>query len=67
VAAGRPGLRSAARAPGRSRLADIWTLATGRTLRCDVPPHELTTEELISFWSDDHLDAEAAASPIRHD
>jgi len=37
-------------------LVDIWTLATGRTLR-DVPPHELTAEELIEFWSDDHLDA----------
>jgi hypothetical protein len=38
-------------------LVDIWTLATGRTLRGDVPPHELTAEELIDFWSDDHLDA----------
>ena len=38
-------------------LVDIWTLATGRTLRCDVPLHELTAEELIDFWSDDHLDA----------
>jgi hypothetical protein len=35
-------------------LVDIWTLATGRTLRCDVPPHELTAEELIDFWADDH-------------
>jgi len=41
-------------------LVDIWTLATGRTLRCDVPPHELTAEELIDFWSDDQLDAEDA-------
>ena len=40
-------------------LVDIWTLATGRTLR-DVPPHELTAEELIEFWSDDQLDAEDA-------
>ena len=47
-------------------LVDIWTLATGRTLRCDVPPHELTTEELIDFWSDDHLDAETALLRIRH-
>jgi len=41
-------------------LIDIWTLATGKTLRCDVPPHELTAEELIAFWSDDHLD------PVAH-
>jgi len=41
-------------------LIDIWTLATGRTLR-DVPPPELTAEELIDFWADDHLDTEAAA------
>jgi hypothetical protein len=41
-------------------LVDIWTLATGRTLRCDVPPHELTAEELIDFWADDHLDTAAA-------
>ena len=39
-------------------LVDIWTLATGRTLR-DVPPHELTAEELIDFWADDHLDADS--------
>lgn len=37
-------------------LIDIWTLATGKTLRCDVPPGELTAEELIDFWSDDHLE-----------
>jgi len=43
-------------------LVDIWTLATGRTLR-DVPPHELTAEELIDFWSDDHLDAASGSLP----
>jgi hypothetical protein len=48
-------------------LIDIWTLATGRTLRCGVPPQELTTEELINFWSDDQLDAEAAVPPLRRD
>jgi hypothetical protein len=32
-------------------------LATGRSLRGDVPPDELTTEELIDFWSGDQLDA----------
>jgi len=37
-------------------LIDTWTLTTGKTLRCDVPPQELTEEELIDFWSDDHLD-----------
>jgi hypothetical protein len=36
-------------------LIHIWTLTTGKTLRCDVPPHELTEEELIGFWSDDHF------------
>ena len=36
-------------------LIHIWTLATGKTLRCDVPPHELTEEELIDFWSDDRF------------
>lgn len=41
-------------------LIDIWTLATGRTLR-DVPPQELSAEELIEFWSDDHLEAEGTA------
>jgi hypothetical protein len=44
-------------------LIDIWTLATGRTLR-DVPPHELTAEELIDFWADDQLDAEAMVAGI---
>ena len=37
-------------------LIHIWTLATGKTLRGDVPPHELTEEELIDFWSDDRFD-----------
>jgi hypothetical protein len=41
-------------------LIDIWTLATGRTLR-DVPARELTAEELIDFWADDYLNAETAA------
>jgi len=41
-------------------LIDIWTLATGRTLR-DVPPQELSEEELIEFWSDDHMEAEDTA------
>jgi hypothetical protein len=37
-------------------LIHTWTLTTGKTLRGDVPPHELTEEELIEFWSDDHFD-----------
>lgn len=37
-------------------LIHTWTLTTGKTLRCDVPPHELTKEELIDFWSDDRID-----------
>ena len=37
-------------------LIDTWTLITGKMLRRDVPPQELTEEELIQFWSDDHLD-----------
>ena len=37
-------------------LIHTWTLTTGKTLRCDVPPHELTEEELIDFWSDDRFD-----------
>lgn len=35
-------------------------LTTGRTLR-DVPPDELTEQELIDFWADDHLSSDAAA------
>jgi hypothetical protein len=37
-------------------LIDTWTLTTGKTLRCDVPPHELAEEELIDFWTDEHFD-----------
>ena len=37
-------------------LIHTWTLATGKTLRGDVPPPELTEEELIDFWSDDRFD-----------
>ena len=36
-------------------LIHTWTLTTGKTLRRDVPPHELTEEELIDFWSDDRF------------
>jgi hypothetical protein len=37
-------------------LIDTWTLTTGKTLRSDVPPHELAEDELIEFWSDDLFD-----------
>lgn len=30
-----------------------WSLATGRTLRGDVPPAELSAAELVAFWVDD--------------
>jgi hypothetical protein len=36
-------------------LISTWALATGRRLRSDVPPGELTESELIEFWADDHL------------
>jgi hypothetical protein len=35
-------------------LISTWALITGRTLRCDVPARELSEEELIDFWADDH-------------
>ena len=31
----------------------MWALASGRSLPRDVPPDELTPEELIAFWADD--------------
>jgi hypothetical protein len=34
-------------------LITSWSLASGRTLRSDVPPQQLTEEELIAFWADD--------------
>jgi hypothetical protein len=34
-------------------LVRTWMLATGKELREDVPPQELSPEELIDFWSDD--------------
>jgi hypothetical protein len=33
-------------------LITTWALATGRTLRADVPPDQLTERELIEFWAD---------------
>lgn len=42
-------------------LITSWTLATGRTLRSDVPPHFLSDEELISFWADERMTADQAS------
>ena len=43
--------------PGDEVLAAVlirmWALASGRTLRSDVPPDQLSAEELIAFWADD--------------
>ncbi len=43
--------------PGDKVLAAVlirmWALASGRSLRRDVPPDQLSTEELIAFWADD--------------
>ncbi len=36
-------------------LIHTWALATGRVLRSDVPPAQLSEEELIAFWADDHV------------
>jgi hypothetical protein len=41
-------------------LITSWTLATGRTLRSDVPPQFLSDEELISFWADERTAADHA-------
>jgi hypothetical protein len=35
------------------------TLMTGRIIRCDVPPQELSEEELIEFWADDLFDPDS--------
>jgi hypothetical protein len=43
----------------------MWALASDRPLPRDVPPGELSKEELISFWADDFEQARgrhAAAS-----
>jgi hypothetical protein len=46
----------------------MWIVATGRSLPRDVPPDQLTTEELISFWGDELYPApgrHAAPAPPR--
>jgi hypothetical protein len=64
---GIPRRVSASAAPGSFRhsqaeddllaflLIHTWTLTTGRVLRSDVPPAQLSEEELIDFWADDHI------------
>lgn len=34
-------------------LIRMWALASGRSLRRDVPPALLSVDELITFWADD--------------
>jgi hypothetical protein len=31
----------------------MWSLASGRRLRDDMPPDQLSEDELITFWADD--------------
>jgi hypothetical protein len=38
-------------------LIRMWALASGRTLRSDIPPGQLTPAELIDFWADDFTSA----------
>lgn len=45
-------------------LINTWTLITGRILRSDVPPTQLSEDELIAFWADDHI-VHADAGPSR--
>jgi hypothetical protein len=50
-------------APLARVLITSWSLATGRTLRSDVPPQQLTEDELIAFWADDHAPVRPANTP----
>ncbi|HEX6472378.1 MAG TPA: hypothetical protein VF069_25015 [Streptosporangiaceae bacterium] len=47
----------------RRVLISTWVLHTGRTLRRDVPPCELSVEELIDFWADPLLEPPATRPP----
>ncbi len=42
-----------------------WAMATGRTLRADVPPAELGAAELIAFWADDQTAGPASLPTAR--
>jgi hypothetical protein len=56
-----PGRHPAAANPAATRddsllaamYVRMWALASDRPLPRDVPPSELSREELISFWADD--------------
>jgi hypothetical protein len=52
-------------------LISMWSLASGRFLRRDVRPGQLTKEELIDFWADDltsapGLHAAPPGPPLMH-
>lgn len=34
-------------------LMSMWSLASGRRPRLDIPPDQLSEEELVAFWADD--------------
>jgi hypothetical protein len=34
-------------------LIRMWALVSGRILRSDIRPEQLSSEELIAFWADD--------------
>ena len=57
--AGRPDAAAGSPAGARDDIllaalyVRMWALASGRALPRDVPPGELSEEELISFWADD--------------
>jgi hypothetical protein len=40
-------------------LIQIWALITGRVLRGDVSPEQLPDDELIGFWADPTMEAQA--------
>jgi hypothetical protein len=42
------------------------SLASGRWLRDDVPPQQLSEEELIAFWADD-LESPSGRRPVSSD
>lgn len=40
-------------------LIHIWALTSGRFLRTDIYPADLTEDELIDFWADPLFEAES--------
>lgn len=57
ASAGSPDPRHGVRTDDEDVLAAVlirmWSLASGRILRSDVRPEQLTEDELIRFWADD--------------